>query len=196
MTSTLGAGGELPKIKPLELDPEEKSYQAAIEMLDKEIQKPLMERDYGQAETALKDVAAKAKAVYLLSDVEAALAKIEFQRSLQEAMKKNAADAKALEAELEAIRQKEAAMGTKAAVSPVDTMREPQFTGVLKTMLTRMAYKYRIEDAAGNYLCLAEGPEATLAPMVGKKVRVWGDTKYRVDLRMTIVTVKTIEEAR
>lgn len=191
-----GLTGELPKIKPLEVDPEEKSFNAAMDLLEAEMQKPLAERDFSKAEEALKAVAGKVKVVYLLSEVEEALGRIAFQKELQEGLKKKAADARALEAELAAIRAKEEALIAKTRQAPLDVDRKPQFTGVMKQMLARMTYKYRIEDAAGNYLCMIEGDDGELAQFVGKTVRVWGETKYRTDLKMTILTVKSIEEAK
>lgn len=188
--------GELPKVKPLEIDPEEKSLQAAIELFDAEMQKPLTERDFSKSEASLKDVAGKVKAVYLLSDVENTLSRIAFQKELQEGLKKKADDARALEAELAAIRVKEEALIAKTRQAPLDAERKPQFTGVMKQMLARMTYKYRIEDADGNYLCMIEGDDPELAQFVGKTVNVWGETKYRADLKMTIITVKSIEQAR
>jgi hypothetical protein len=188
--------GELPKIKPLDTDPEEKSLDAALAMIDAEMQRPLMDRDFSKAEAALKDVVAKARLVSLLAEVETAQAEIKFQQQLQDGMKKREADRKALEAELEVLRQKEEALIAKNRQAPVIADNKPLYTGTLKKMLARMAYTYRVEDADGNYLCMIEGDDPELGQFVGKKVNLWGTAKYRVDLKINVVTVTSIEQAK
>ena len=169
---------------------------AALALIETEMQKPLMDRDFAKAEAALKDVASRARLTSILAEVETAQAEIKFQQQLQEGMRKKEADRKALEAELEVLRQKEEALIAKTRQAPVIADNKPLYTGTLKKMLARMTYTYRLEDADGNYLCMIEGDDPELAQFVGKKVNLWGTAKYRVDLKINVVTVTSIEEAK
>jgi len=201
-TSTTGTGtatGGPVTITPLEIDPQTAAYEKAAELLKAECAKPLMERDYNEAEAALKAVLENATTAYLKADVEGDLATIAFHRQLRKGLEDMAADKQAIDTQLAAVRKKEEDRLSDEMALPTDTMKTPDFEGVLRPMKARMAYSYRLEDpTTGRFVCLLDADQAmmeALAGYAGKTVRVWGDKEYRVELKMNVCRVKRVEEA-
>jgi hypothetical protein len=184
-----------PTIKKLVLDPQDDAYDVVVEALEAEMKKPLMDRVFDTIEADLAAVEVKAKATYLLSDIEATKQQIAFQKTLQEGVTKRAAEQAAFKQQLDAVKQKEDEILGTEGVSPIDEMQTFAFEGTLKPMRAKMAQKFRLENDQGRFICLLAGDEATLQQFLGRKVRVWGDKDYRVDLKMTVCTVKRIEDA-
>lgn len=197
-----GAGGTSPRqpagtptIKKLVLDPQDEAYDAVVEALAAEMKKPLMDRVFDTIETDLAAVKAKAKVTYLLSDIEATQQQIAFQKTLQAGVTKRATEQAAFKKQLDAVRQEEDDLLGTESVSPIDEMQTFAFEGTLQPMRAKMAQRYRLENDQGRFVCLLAGDEAMLRQFIGRKVRVWGDKDYRVDLKMTVCTVKRIEDA-
>ena len=75
------------------------------------------------------------------------------------------------------------------------TLQSYDFEGTLKRMRTAMPYPYRLESPLGRYVCLISGDAGTLDPLLGQKVRVWGEKHYRADWNMYVCDVKRVEAA-
>ncbi|HOI54165.1 MAG TPA: hypothetical protein PLP01_02845 [Phycisphaerae bacterium] len=182
------------EVRPIRIDPQAETLTSAQAMVKGELAKPLAERRWDEVEATLKEVAEKAEADYVKSAAAQSLAVIEFQKSLQEKAAKIDADNQKLQQQLEAIRreaeQRQAQRMGRTGDSPAVSY---DFEGVLRRMTAVMAFAYRLEDAQGNYICLLNGNAATMEPLVGQTVRVWGIKGFRVDLDMNVCDVRRIE---
>lgn len=185
---------ELPKVKEFKLDPQSEAYDAATKLLSAEMEKPLMERDFDAAEKALGEVLEKAEANYLKTEVQGCLETIKFQRDLQAGMKKLEADRKALADDLAVIKAKEDAEQGRLTVSPTDAMKLHAFEGVVMPMRAQMAYRYRLQDDDRRLVCLLDGEASLFEPLVGKKVRVWGEKQYLPAWKTHVCEVTRIAE--
>ncbi|NIA22444.1 MAG: hypothetical protein GWP05_10880 [Anaerolineaceae bacterium] len=156
--------------------------------------KPLVERKWDDAEAALKAVGQEATGPYLKAGVERSLATIAFQKSLQASLAKLDADQKALQANLAAIRS-EAEQRQAARLEEARQRVTTNFAveGTLRKMHATMVYKYRLEDEQGNFVYLLSGQAAMLDPLLGRRVRVWGDKQYRPELKKYVCDVQRIE---
>lgn len=182
------------ELRPIKIDPQAEAYDEATRLLGVELAKPLAERKWADAEAALKSVSEKATSNYLKVAAEQSLATIEFQKSLQASLARLGADKKILEENLAAIRreaeQRQAARLEQARGRVTASF---DFEGTLRKMRQVMAYKYRLEDEQGNFLCLLSGQASLLDPLLGRRVRVWGDKQYRPELRKYACDVQRIE---
>jgi len=181
-------------IRPIKIDPQAEAYDEAMGLLDVEMDKPLLERKWSDAEAALKSVSQKATSNYIKTATERSLATIEFQKSLQASLARLATDKKTLEDNLAAIRR-EAEQRQAARLEQARRRVTPSFDfeGMLRKMRTVMAYKYRLEDEQGNFLCLLNGEASLLDPLLGQRIRVWGDKQYRAELRKYACDVQRVE---
>lgn len=191
-----GAGAilpELPKVEPLELDPQGEAFEKAATALDAELEKPLALRNFDALERDLTEVQAKAKAGYLKDSAAEVLETIKLQRDLQQGLKRLASDKQALERDLAALKKKSEEQQAALAKGPPQAPPAADFEGTLYRLKAQVAYPYALEDAPGHYVCLLRGNAALLEPLVGKNVRVWGDKQYRADWDKHVCDVKRVE---
>jgi hypothetical protein len=187
--------GTVPELKKIEEDPETEAYQKAVTKLQAELAKPADKRTFDpQLEAAFGEISTKAKTDYLRAAAEEALATIKTQRDIQGGFKQMAQDRQALEKRLAEI-HKESAETEAKHVAETQAVAASDFEGVLKRMTASMAYGYRLEGEDGHYVCLLNGDPEMLNPLLGKKVRVWGDKRFRADMKIQVCDVKRIEKA-
>ncbi|MBN2582764.1 MAG: hypothetical protein JXL80_06815 [Planctomycetes bacterium] len=184
------------ELREIHIDAQADALTAARDLLKGEMAKPLAERRWDEVEAALNDVVEKASTQYVKSAAQQSLSAIEFQKSLQAMNAKLDSDNEKLKEQLDEIRrnaeQREAERMGKAS----DRMAASyDFEGTLRKMTAKMAYAYRLEGDQGGYVCLLNGNASLMDPLLGRKVRVWGDKRFRVDLDMNVCEVQRIEPA-
>lgn len=199
-TANGGAARPLPEGVPaLRLDPQTDAYKEAAEMLTAELEKPLMQRDYEAAETALRDVLDNATEPYLKAQVEGDLGTIRLHRELQEGLRQLEEEKRSVEQWREMIRKQEQEREARELGQVTDEMTAPAHEGVLKKMMARISYDYRLEDAEGRFVCLLDVPaelSGKVAGLLGRRVQVWGESRYNVELKTHVCKVERLERAK